>query len=585
MRRTKIVCTLGPATDSVEKIKELILNGLDAARINFSHGDHQSHTVTVNMLKQAREELGAPIPLILDTKGPEIRIKKFKTDEVELKTGGSFTITTRDIEGDESIVSVTYAGLPGDLEKGNRVLIDDGLVELEVLSLNDTDIECRIINGGVLSANKGVNIPDAKINLPSLTERDINDIKFGIKMDFDYIAASFIRCAADVIKIRNVLEQNGGGHIHIISKIENREGVDNIDEILEVSDGIMVARGDLGVEIPIEEVPLVQKMLIKKANRSSKLVITATQMLESMINNPRPTRAEANDVANAIFDGSDAIMLSGETAKGDYPVESVATMARIAEKIESTIDYIKKLSVKPEKFMINTTNAISYAACSVAAELKTACIATVTKSGFTAKMISKFKPVCPVAASTYDSVVYRQLNLVWGCKPVLADRIGDDNDIYDLAVETAVKAGLAKEGDSVVIAVGVPVGISGTTNTIRVEMVGDIICEGVGVGTKSATGIARVVKTLEEAERVFRPGDIMVAEATTNELLPIMKKAAAIVVGPVANEGNNHAEIVGRTLDIPVILCNAKITNIIKDSSVITVDAARGFIHEGLPDE
>jgi len=585
MRRTKIVCTLGPATGSVDKIKELIKNGLDAARINFSHGDHESHAVTIGMLKQAREELGAPIPLILDTKGPEIRIKKFKTDDVELKTGGRFTITTREVEGDESIVSVTYAGLPGDLEKGKRVLIDDGLVELEVISLSDTDIECKIINGGVLSANKGVNIPDVKINLPSLTERDIDDIKFGIKMGFDYIAASFIRNASDVIKIRNVLEQNGGGHIHIISKIENREGVDNIDEILEVSDGIMVARGDLGVEIPIEEVPLVQKMLIKKANSSSKLVITATQMLESMINNPRPTRAEANDVANAIFDGSDAIMLSGETAKGDYPVESVATMARIAEKIEGSIDYLEKLSTKPERFMINTTNAISYAACSVAAELKTACISTVTKSGFTAKMISKFKPVCPVAASSFDPVVYRQLNLVWGCKPVLSDKVADDNDIYDLAVDTAVKAGLAKEGDSVVIAVGVPVGISGTTNTIRVEMVGDIICEGVGIGTKSATGMAKIVKTLEEAEGRFRPGDIMVTEATTNELLPIIKKAAAIVVGPVANSENNHAEIVGRTLDIPVILCNAKITNIIKDSMVITVDARRGFIHEGLPDE
>ncbi len=585
MRRTKIVCTLGPATDSVEKIKTLIENGLDAARINFSHGTHESHAVTIGMLKQAREELDAPIPLILDTKGPEIRIKKFDTEEVRLKTGNKFTLTTRELDGNENIVSVTYEGLPGDLEKGMRVLIDDGLVELKVDLINGEDIECTIINGGVLSANKGVNIPDAKINLPSLTERDINDIKFGIKMDFDYIAASFIRSASDVIKIRNVLEQNGGGHIHIISKIENREGVDNIDEILAVSDGIMVARGDLGVEIPIEEVPLVQKMLIKKANSLSKLVITATQMLESMITNPRPTRAEANDVANAIFDGSDAIMLSGETAKGDYPVESVATMARIAEKIESTIDYLDKLSTKPEQFMINTTNAISYAACSVAAELKTACISTVTKSGFTAKMISKFKPVCPVAASSFDPVVYRQLNLVWGCKPVLVEKINDDNEVYSLAVDTAVKAGLAEHGDSVVIAVGVPVGISGTTNTIRVEMVGDIICEGIGIGTKSATGIARIVKTLEEAEGRFRPGDIMVTEATTNELLPIIKKAGAIVVGPVANAENNHAEIVGRTLDIPVILCNAKITNIIKDSSVITVDSARGFIHEGLPDE
>ncbi len=585
MRRTKIVCTLGPATDSVEIIKKLIENGLDAARINFSHGTHESHAVVVSMLKQAREELNAPVPLILDTKGPEIRTKTIGADKVLLEKGGKYTLTTREVVGDENISSVTYMGLPNDLKKGTRVLIDDGLVELEVERITDTDIECKVINGGYISSNKGINIPGVTINLPSLTEKDISDIKFGIEMGFDYIAASFIRNASDVIKIRRVLEENGGSHIHIISKIENREGVDNIDEILEVSDGIMVARGDLGVEIPIEEVPLVQKTLIKKANQSSKLVITATQMLESMITNPRPTRAESNDVANAIFDGTDATMLSGETAKGDYPVEAVAMMARIAEKTESSIDYIKRLTKKHEKTVVNTTNAISFAACSVAAELKTACISTVTKSGFTAKMISKFKPVCPVAASSFDPVVFRQLNLVWGCKPVLVDRIETDEQIFALAKDTAVKAGLAKDGDSIVIAVGVPVGVSGTTNTIRVEFVGDVICKGIGIGEKSATGTAKVITTFEDGEKRFRPGDILVTEATTNEMLPIMKKAAAIVVGPVANEENNHAEIVGRTLDIPVILCNSKITNIIRDSTPITVEAGTGFVYDGLPDE
>lgn len=585
MRRTKIVCTLGPATGNVEIIKKLILNGLDAARINFSHGTHESHAVTINMLKEAREALNAPVPLILDTKGPEIRTTKMEREEIWLEKGETFTLTTRDVVGNEKIAGVTYKGLAKDLKKGVRVLIDDGLVELEVLSINDTDIECKIINGGYVSSNKGINVPGVSINLPSLTEKDISDIKFGIEMGFDYIAASFIRNASDVIKIRRVLEENGGGHIHIISKIENREGVDNIDDILEVSDGIMVARGDLGVEIPIEEVPLVQKKLIKKANQSSKLVITATQMLESMINNPRPTRAEANDVANAIFDGSDATMLSGETAKGDYPVESVAMMARIAEATENTIDYMDKLTKIPEGSMVNTTNAISYAACTAAAELKTACISTVTKSGFTAKMISKFKPVCPVAASSFDPVVYRQLNLVWGCKPVLVEKIENDDEMFDLAVDTAVKAGLAKQGDSIVIAVGVPVGISGTTNTLRIEMVGDVICKGVGIGSKSATGLARIVKTAEDAEKRFRPGDIMITEATTNELLPIIKTASAIVVGPVAHMENNHAEIVGRTLDIPVVLCNAKITNIIKEGAVITVDAEKGFIYDGLPDD
>ena len=585
MRRTKIVCTLGPATGSVEIMKKLIQNGLDAARINFSHGTHESHSVTINMLKRAREELNAPIPLILDTKGPEIRIGTISAGSIHLKAGNSFTLTTNEADGNEKMVSVSYKGLPKDVKKGTKILIDDGLVAMVADTITDTDIICTVLNDGDLSSNKGVNIPGTHINLPSLTEKDIDDIKFGIANDFDYIAASFIRNASDVIKIRRVLENNGGGHIHIISKIENRQGVDNIDEILEVSDGIMVARGDLGVEIPIEEVPLAQKTLIRKANASSKLVITATQMLESMITNPRPTRAEANDVANAIFDGSDAIMLSGETAKGDYPVESVATMARIAEKTEGSIDYIKKLSAIPEGSMVNVTNAISYAACTAAAELNTACISTVTKSGFTAKMISKFKPVCPVAASSFDPIVYRQLNLVWGCKPVLVDRIENDDEVFNLAMDTAVRSGLAKTGDSVVIAVGVPVGISGTTNTLRVDMVGDVICKGVGVGSKTVTGQAKIVKTVDEAEGRFRLGDILVTEATSNELLPIIKKASAIVVGPVANADNNHAEIVGRTLDIPVIMCNAKITNIIRDSAVITVDAEKGFVYDGLPDD
>ena len=587
MKRTKIVATLGPATDSVEKMKALIESGMNAARVNFSHGTYDSHTVLINNLKKAREELNAPIPLILDTKGPEIRIKKFKDNKkIYLEPGSRFTLTTEDIEGDETRVAVTYSNLPNDLNKNSRVLIDDGLVELKVVALSDTDIDCEVVNGGFISSNKGVNIPDVYVNLPALTERDIEDIKFGIKMGFDYIAASFIRSASDVLKIRRVLEENGGAGINIISKIENRQGVRNIDEILSVSDGIMVARGDLGVEIPLQEVPLVQKDLIKKASAACKPVITATQMLESMVSNPRPTRAEVNDVANAIFDGSDAIMLSGETAQGKYSVEAVATMATIAETTEGSINYIKRLHMQfaPEQ-VNNTTNAVSYAACTAAAELKTSCIATITKTGFTARTIAKYKPACPIAASSCDERVWRQLNLVWGCQPVLSKAIEDESKLFELAVDTAVKAGLAVQGDTIVIAVGVPVGVSGSTNTLRVETVGDVLCKGIGTGLKKASGTARIVNYKKEAERNFRTGEILVTSDTTNELIPFVKQASAIVVGPVESPENCHAGIVGHALDIPVVMCQEKVTDLIKDGTMITVDAEKGFVYLGTPKE
>lgn len=587
MKRTKIVATLGPATDSVEKMKALIESGMNAARVNFSHGTYDSHTVLINNLKKAREELNAPIPLILDTKGPEIRIKRFKNNKkIYLESGSRFTLTTEDIEGDETRVAVTYSNLPSDLNKNSRVLIDDGLVELKVVALSDTDIDCEVVNGGFISSNKGVNIPDVYVNLPALTERDIEDIKFGIKMGFDYIAASFIRSASDVLKIRRVLEENGGAGINIISKIENRQGVRNIDEILSVSDGIMVARGDLGVEIPLQEVPLVQKDLIKKASAACKPVITATQMLESMVSNPRPTRAEVNDVANAIFDGSDAIMLSGETAQGKYSVEAVATMATIAETTEGNINYIKRLHMQfaPEQ-VNNTTNAVSYAACTAAAELKTSCIATITKTGFTARTIAKYKPACPIAASSCDERVWRQLNLVWGCQPVLSKAIEDESKLFELAVDTAVKAGLAVKGDTIVIAVGVPVGVSGSTNTLRVETVGDVLCKGIGTGLKKASGTARIVNYKKEAERNFRTGEILVTSDTTNELIPFVKQASAIVVGPVESPENCHAGIVGHALDIPVVMCQEKVTDLIKDGTMITVDAEKGFVYLGTPKE
>ena len=585
MRKTKIVCTLGPATNDVEIMKQLIHNGMDAARINFSHGTYETHAETIAKLKQAREELNAPIPLILDTKGPEIRVKTFKEDKVRLEEDATFTLTTREVEGDVNIVSVTYADLPKDVHRGSRILIDDGLIELKVEDITETDVVCKVINGGVVKSRKGVNLPGVEVNLPSLMEKDIEDLKFGVENGFDIVAASFIRSAEDVLKIRRVLEENGGGQMHIISKIENQQGVENIDKILEASDGIMVARGDLGVEIPPEEVPLVQKILIAKANRIGKPVITATQMLESMVHSPRPTRAEANDVANAIFDGSDAIMLSGETAAGAYPLEAVATMARIALKAESAVDYAAKLANTTEPARVNITNAISMAACATAAELKTAAITTVTKSGFTARMISRYRPACPLIASTSDETVWRQMNLIWGCKPMLYTGELPRGGVFDTALEIAVKSGLLKNGDTVVSALGMPLGFSGATNTLRVDIVGDVLCKGKGVGTKRATGTARVITARDGVERTFHQGDILVTTATDSSFMPYIRKAAAIVVGPLDQNVNSHAEVAGMALDIPVIVCNAKVVDFIPAHSLITVDAKKGFVYKGIPKE
>lgn len=585
MRKTKIVCTLGPATNDVEIMKQLIQNGMDAARINFSHGTYETHAETIAKLKQAREELNAPIPLILDTKGPEIRVKTFKEDKVRLEEDATFTLTTRDVEGDVNIVSVTYADLPKDVHRGSRILIDDGLIELKVEDITETDVVCKVINGGVVKSRKGVNLPGVEVNLPSLMEKDIEDLKFGVENGFDIVAASFIRSAEDVLKIRRVLEENGGGQMHIISKIENQQGVENIDKILEASDGIMVARGDLGVEIPPEEVPLVQKILIAKANCIGKPVITATQMLESMVHSPRPTRAEANDVANAIFDGSDAIMLSGETAAGAYPLEAAATMARIALKAESAVDYAAKLANTTEPARVNITNAISMAACATAAELKTAAITTVTKSGFTARMISRYRPACPLIASTSDETVWRQMNLIWGCKPMLYTGELPRGGVFDTALEIAVKSGLLKNGDTVVSALGMPLGFSGATNTLRVDIVGDVLCKGKGVGTKRATGTARVITARDGVERTFHQGDILVTTATDSSFMPYIRKAAAIVVGPLDQNVNSHAEVAGMALDIPVIVCNAKVVDFIPAHSLITVDAEKGFVYKGIPKE
>ena len=582
MRKTKILATLGPATNNVEIIKQMINSGMDAARINFSHGTYESRTETINMLKQAREELNKPIPLVLDTKGPEIRIKTFEADKLYLEQGNPFTLTTRDVVGTSEIVSVTYKDLPKDVSVGSRILIDDGLLELKVTALTKTDVKCVLVNSGFISARKGINIPDVYVNLPSLTEQDIEDLKFGIKMNFDFVAASFVRTATDILNIRKVLVDNGGGHIHIIAKIESREGVDNIDSILSVVDGIMVARGDLGVEIPPEEVPIVQKNLIRQCNQVGKPVITATHMLESMVSNPRPTRAEANDVANAIFDGSDVIMLSGESAYGQYPVESVAMMARIASEVERSGDYASRLADQHKNLNRNITHAISVAAVTTASELEAACIVPITDSGFASRMVSRCRPSCPILAITPDEFVCRQLNLSWGCVPVLSEPLTGDSEVFDIAEEMAMKTNLAKAGETIVSVAGVPVGIAGTTNTMKVRTVGHVLAQGEGNKRGIVQGITRVFLSRDVIELpYFEQGDIIICTQTNDKMMEYIKKAGAIVIGTWEQVDLSHAETVAKALDIPLLTTNVRAVDFVTQGLPVTVDTDAGLLING----
>ena len=471
VRKTKIVCTLGPSTDKEGVLKRLIEEGMNVARFNFSHGSHAEQLGRLKQLRAIREEMNMPVAALMDTKGPEIRLKEFAQGKVELKVGQDFTLTTRDVVGDEKQVSITYKDLPKDVSEGTHILIDDGLIEMQVKKVTDTDIVCHVINGGKVSNKKGVNVPNVELSMPYVSPKDYKDIVFAVKEEFDFIAASFVRSAADVQELREILKEHGGEHIRIISKIENNQGIANIDEIIEASDGIMVARGDMGVEIPLEEVPVIQKMAIKKVYNAGKIVITATQMLDSMITHPRPTRAEATDVANAIYDGTSAIMLSGETAAGDYPVEAVQTMARIALRTERDIHYLARLRHRDMKEINNITDAISHSACLMAGDLNAAAIVTVSKSGRTAHMISKYRPQSPIIGGCLTKTVWRQLNMCWGVIPLLVDEKKSAEELFDHAVERAEEAGLVAEGDAVVLTAGVPVGIAGTTNMLKAQIV------------------------------------------------------------------------------------------------------------------
>ena len=576
-KKTKIVCTLGPASQSEETLTKLIENGLNVCRFNFSHGSHEEHKERIDVVKKVREKINKPVAILLDTKGPEIRTGNFADPEVFLQEGDKFTITMADVVGTNEICTVSYKGLANDVVKGDLILIDDGLVGLRVEEVCGEEIHCIVENSGIVKNHKGVNVPGVKINLPALTPKDISDIEFGITQGIDFIAASFVRKASDVLAIREVLENNNATDIQIISKIENQEGVDNLDEILQVSDGLMVARGDLGVEIPTEEMPIVQKEMIKKCNELGKPVITATQMLDSMIRNPRPTRAEVTDVANAIYDGTDAIMLSGETAAGKYPVEAVKTMATIAKRIEETLDYDNILRSKGLNHT-SVTDAISYATCATAESLNASGIITSTSSGHTARMVSKFRPNTPIIAATPNEKTSRQLSLSWGVYTVNCAQAGNTDDLIDNSIEASKNAGFINDGELVVVTAGVPTGVSGTTNLIKVHVVSEEICQGIGIGRTTVEGTVRFVRCGEACDN-FNEGDILVTNMTDKEMNPYIEKAAAIVT----EDGGmtSHAAIVGINLGKPVIVSATNILSSVKDGEIITVDTTRGAIYRG----
>lgn len=580
LRKTKIVCTLGPATDDPKVLRQLMLSGMNVARINFSHGSYDEHLKRINAVKELRRELDLPIALLLDTKGPEIRTLKFKDGQAELKEGQTFTLVPGEIEGDSNRCGITYKDLADDITVGSRLLMDDGLIAMSVTGIKDRSIICKVINGGIIKNQKSINVPGVNLSLPYVSEKDKSDILFGIENEFDFIAASFTRSCYDILEIKKILEENDGMGIQLIAKIENSQGVENIDEIIRVCDGIMVARGDMGVEIDFEELPLIQKKLIEKCYKAGKKVITATQMIESMTSNPRPTRAEASDIANAVYDGTSAVMLSGETAIGKYPVESLETMARIAERAEADINYKKRFENWHWNTDASITNAIGHSACTTAHDLKAAAIITVTKSGYTARTISSFRPVCPIIATVTNDRVRRQLNLSWGVYPIMCMEKDTTDSLFEHAVERAVESKLIQRGDLVVITGGAPVGISGTTNIVKVHLVGDILVNGSGINRLSASGSICVAENEEEAVRKFKDGDILVIPETSNAIINILKKCTGIITEKPGM--TSHAAIVGMTLDIPVI-CGAKnATKILKSGTIVTMDGSHGLVYNGI---
>ena len=545
MRKTKIICTLGPSTDKEGVLRDLIANGMNVARFNFSHGSHEEHLGRFEKLKALREELGKPVAALLDTKGPEIRLKDFKNGVENLVAGQTFTLTTRDVEGTNEICSITYKDLPMDVEPNGTIMLDDGLIKLQIQTVNDTDIVCTVLNSGKIKNKKGVNVPGVHLSMPYMSQRDKDDIIFGIQQGYDFIAASFVRTAQDVYDIRNLLNQYDS-NIRIIAKIENREGVNNIDSILAAADAVMVARGDLGVEIDFTELPGIQKTIIDRSFSFGKPIVTATQMLDSMIVNPRPTRAEISDVANAIYDGTSAIMLSGETAAGAYPVEALKTMSAIAERTEQEGFHLRGRTMDFNPGKISVSDATAHAACLTARDVNAAAIVTVSESGTTARLLSKYRPQQPIIACVMREQVQRQLSLSWGITPLMMSLAHSTDELIEMSTALAKENGYLHNGELAVVTAGVPVGVSGTTNMIKIHMVGNCLATGVGVGPENndvASGKACVCRTMDEVRAKFKPGMVLVVPSTSNEMLGFVRDAAALVVEEPGL--NSHAAIAG----------------------------------------
>ena len=580
MKKTKIVCTIGPASESVDMLVNLINAGMNVCRLNFSHGDYEEHGARIKNIREAVKITGKRVAILLDTKGPEIRTNDMENGAITMKIGDSVRISMTEVLGTNEKFSITYPELINDVNVGSHILLDDGLIDLEVTDIDRdaNEIVTVVKNEGVLKNKKGVNVPGVSVNLPGITEKDANDIRFGIGQGIDFIAASFVRRASDVLEITKILEEENATHIQIIPKIENQEGIDNIDEILKVSDGLMVARGDMGVEIPTEDVPVVQKALIKKCNALGKPVITATQMLDSMQRNPRPTRAEANDVANAIYDGTDAVMLSGETAAGDYPLEAVQTMARIAVRTEETLvnqdSFALKLYSKTDM-----TEAIGQSVGHTARNLGIQTIVAATESGHTARMISKYRPKAHIVAITFSEQKARSLSLSWGVYATVADKPSSTDEMFNLASKVSQEEGYASEGDVIIITAGVPVGEKGTTNLMKIQMIGSKLVQGQGVGEEAIIAKAVVAGTAEEAVAKATEGAILVTKTTDKEYMPAIEKASALVV----EEGGltSHAAVVAIAQNIPVIVGAADATSLINNDEVITVDPRRGIVYRG----
>ena len=577
MRKTKIICTLGPSTDKEGVLRDLIANGMNVARFNFSHGSHEEHLGRLEKLKALREELGKPVAALLDTKGPEIRLKDFKNGVENLVAGQTFTLTTRDVEGTNEICSITYKDLPMDVEPNGTIMLDDGLIKLQIQTVNDTDIVCTVLNSGKIKNKKGVNVPGVHLSMPYMSQRDKDDIIFGIQQGYDFIAASFVRTAQDVYEIRNLLNQYDS-NIRIIAKIENREGVNNIDSILAAADAVMVARGDLGVEIDFTELPGIQKTIIERSFSFGKPIVTATQMLDSMIVNPRPTRAEISDVANAIYDGTSAIMLSGETAAGAYPVEALKTMSAIAERTEQE-NHARFTPLAENTGKISVSDATAHAACLTAKDVNAAAIVTVTESGTTARLLSKYRPAQPIIACVMKEQVQRQLALSWGITPLMMPLAHSTDELIEMSTSLAKENGYLHNGELAVVTAGVPVGVSGTTNMIKIHMVGNCLATGVGVGPENndvASGKACVCRTMDEVRAKFKPGMVLVVPSTSNEMLSFVRDAAALVVEEPGL--NSHAAIAGKALLKPTVVGAAGATSHIRDGLMVAVDCAHGSV-------